>query len=138
MPDTDPFSLDELCVLSGLPKRTVRYYIQQGLVARPVGETRAARYGREQLTQLLEIQKWQRAGLSLERIAELLAGEAAGDVPPSRPRGAGTVEVWSHLVLGDGIELHVEPGRARLSPEQVRSLMGRVRDALESIRKESE
>jgi DNA-binding transcriptional MerR regulator len=138
MSDTDQFSLEELCVLSGLPKRTVRYYIQQGLVARPVGETRAARYGRDQLAQLLEIQKWQRAGLSLERIAELLQGGAVGEVPPPRPRGAGTVEVWSHLVLGDGVELHVEPGRAQLSPEQVRELMRRVRDALESIQKESE
>ena len=28
----------------------------------------------------------------------------------------------SHLYVGDGIELHIEPGRAGLSPEQVGSL----------------
>ncbi len=39
------YPLAELCVLADLPPRTVRYYIQIGLVDRPQGETRAARYG---------------------------------------------------------------------------------------------
>ena len=38
------FSLDELCTLTDLPKRTVRYYMQMGLVDRPIGETSAAHY----------------------------------------------------------------------------------------------
>ena len=62
------YSLQELAALVELPERTVRYYIQLGLVDRPEGETRAARYGERHLEQLLEIRKWQRAGLSLERI----------------------------------------------------------------------
>ena len=39
---------------------------------------------------------------------------------PPRPRAAGTVEVWSHLVVADGVELTLEPGRAGLSPEEAR------------------
>lgn len=56
--------------------------------------------------------------MSLERIGELLDGAP----PPvaARPRGAGAVEVWSHLVIADGIELTLELGRAGLTPEQVR------------------
>jgi len=115
---TRTYSLDELCTLSELPKRTVRYYIQLGLVDRPVGETRAAHYSSHHLEQLLLIRKWSQAGVSLERIRELLAGETP-PVPP-RPRGAGTVEVWSHLVVADGIEITLEPSRARLTPEQAR------------------
>ena len=116
---TRTYSLDELCTLSELPKRTVRYYIQLGLVDRPVGETRAAHYSSRQLEQLLTIRKWSEAGVSLERIRELLSGETP-PVPP-RPRASGTVEVWSHLVVADGIEITLEPSRAGLTPEQARA-----------------
>ncbi|WP_090879960.1 helix-turn-helix domain-containing protein [Nitrosovibrio sp. Nv6] len=115
------YSLAELCVFSDLPPRTVRYYVQIGLVDRPEGETRAARYGPRHLEQLLLIKKWTAAGVSLERIRELLRGEQA-PIPP-RPRAVGSVEVCSHLTVADGIEVVIEPGRAGLSPEQVRGLV---------------
>jgi DNA-binding transcriptional MerR regulator len=115
------YSIDELSSLAELPRRTVRYYIQQGLVDRPVGEKRAAYYTALHLEQLLTIRKWQHAGLSLDRIREILAGPDAGTLPPMRPRGAGTVEVWSHLVVADGLEVTLEPGRAGLSQEQTRA-----------------
>ena len=112
-------SLDEVCALVDLPRRTVRYYIQLGLVDRPVGETRAAQYGASQVEQLLKIRTWTEAGVSLERVRELLS-----DAPPpvpARPRGSGTVEVWSHQVVADGLEIALEPGRAGLTPEEVRA-----------------
>jgi DNA-binding transcriptional MerR regulator len=115
---TRTYTLDELCTLSELSKRTARYYIQLGLVDRPIGETRAAHYTSHHLEQLLQIRKWTDAGVSLERIGELLHG-ATPPVPP-RPRGAGTVEVWSHLVVAEGIEVALEPSRAGLTPEQAR------------------
>jgi len=115
------YPLAELCVLADMPPRTVRYYVQLGLVDRPEGETRAARYGARHLEQLLLIKKWTAAGVSLERIRELLQGERA-PIPP-RPRGVGSVEVCSHLMVADGVEVVIEPGRAGLSPEQVRSFV---------------
>jgi len=124
-PDPDRrFSLDELATLAGVPVRTVRYYIQVGLLARPVGEGRGAHYLGLHLDTLLRIRRFVDAGVSLERIREVLSGEPPA-VPP-RPRGPGTVEVWSHLVVADGLELHVEPGRAGLAPEQVRELFAEV------------
>ena len=50
-PPSPSYPLAELCVLVDLPPRTVRYYVQIGLVDRPQGETRAARYGAVQLEQ---------------------------------------------------------------------------------------
>ena len=85
------YSIDELAALVELPRRTVRYYIQQGLVDRPIGEKRAAYYTASHLEQLLTIRKWQNAGLSLDRIREILAGPESGVLPPVRPRGPGTV-----------------------------------------------
>lgn len=134
----DPsYSLDELCVLVELPKRTVRYYMQLGLVDRPEGLARGARYFARHLEQLLGIRKWQRAGLSLERIRELLEKPDAAAVPP-RPRGRGTVEVVSRLVVDDGVELMIDAGRAGLSPEAVRELFRRVLAAYDDVQGEEE
>ena len=57
--------------------------LQIGLVDRPQGETRAARYGSKHLEQLLLIKKWTAAGVSLERIRELLHGAPPPVPPPS-------------------------------------------------------
>lgn len=124
-PSTEPsYALTDLCVLADLPMRTVRYYVQIGLVDRPEGETRAARYSEQHLEQLLLIKKWTLAGVSLERVRELLQGDQA-PIPP-RPRSAGSVEVCSHLMVDDGIEVVIQPGRAGLSPEQVREFVSGV------------
>lgn len=121
-------SLDQLAALTETPRRTVRYYIQLGLVDRPVGETRAAYYTERHVEQLLTIRKWTEAGLPLERVRQLLEG-ADPQVPPPPPRKRGSVEVMSHLVVDDGVELVVEPGRAGLKPEEVRELFKAVLEA---------
>jgi DNA-binding transcriptional MerR regulator len=132
----EKFALDELCSLVDMPKRTIRYYIQQDLLDRPEGTKRGSYYLRRHLEQLLEIQKWQKAGLSLERIKELLAGsEGEGPLPPIRRRKPGDVEVWSHLVIQEGVELHIEPKQANLTPEQIRELSRSVMALLKTITK---
>jgi len=128
----DRFSFDELCVLADLPSRTVRYYIQRGLVDRPVGETRAAYYTRSHLDQLLTVRKWTGAGLSLERVGELMHGEA--DEPPLPRKRPGDVSVWSRLHVAEGIEIAIEPGLAALTPEQVRAFAREVMTAFRAIR----
>lgn len=117
----DRLSIDELASLTGLTARTVRYYIQQGLVSRPEGAKRGAYYERRHVEQLLLIRRWTDAGLSLDRVRELLAG--APEDPPRRSAVPGSVEVWSRVTVADGLEVHLEPGRAGLSPEQVRSFV---------------
>jgi DNA-binding transcriptional MerR regulator len=132
--DSREFTLDELCALTGLAKRTVRYYVQIGLVERPEGETRAARYGQRHLEQLLAIRRWTQDGLSLEKIRELLAG--AGQPVPSRPDRAGTIEVWSHLVVAEGVEVRLNPAMSQLSPEQVRRFFAAVTSAYRQLQQE--
>ncbi|MFN3565337.1 MAG: MerR family transcriptional regulator [Burkholderiaceae bacterium] len=131
------FSLDEIAALAELPRRTVRYYIQCGLIDRPQGVGKGAYYTQRHVEQLLLVRKWQLAGLSLERIGELLRQQAAGPLPPT-PRRPGTVEVWSHLVVAEGVELTLEPGRAGLTPEQVRALFRAVTQAYARIHESEE
>lgn len=108
-------------MLAGVTPRTVRYYIAEGLVDRPVGEKRGAHYVRRHLEQLLLIRRWTDAGLSLERVRELKAGTPEDPAP--RRAAPGSIEVWSRVTVADGLEIHVEPGRADLTPDQMRSLV---------------
>ncbi len=135
---TPRYSIDELAALAELPRRTVRYYIQQGLVDRPVGEKRAAFYTALHLEQLLTIRKWQNAGVSLDRIREILAKPEMGDLPPSRPRGHGTVEIWSHLVVTDGLEVTLEASRAGMSSEDMRVFFRGVTALYEQIKQKGQ
>lgn len=113
------YSADELATLANVPRRTLRYYIQLGLVDRPIGETRAAYYTWTHLRQLLEIRRLTEQGFSLERVQELLSGRAE---PPAAAtaRRAGSITVRSHLLLAPGVELVIDPERASLTPEQLR------------------
>lgn len=125
------FSLDELCTLTDFPKRTVRYYIQLGLVDRPIGETRSAYYLNAHLEQLLRIKKLTDAGVSLERVREVLSGEVS---PVSeRQRRPGSVDVKSHLFISPGIELQISPEQAGMTPEQVRALIKAVMVAAQKV-----
>lgn len=126
------YQLSELCALVDMPVRTVRYYVQQGLVDRPDGETRAARYGTKQLEQLQLIKKWTAAGLSLDRIGELLQGQDLN--VPERPNRRGRLEVVSRLTIDDGVELVIEPSRAGLTPEQVRTFSRSVMRLFDELR----
>lgn len=123
--------MDELCRLTGFSKRTVRYYIQLGLVSRPIGEARAAKYSREHLGQLLKIRELSTAGVSLERIREVLAGE---EVPvPPRQRRPGDVEVRSHIHIAPGIELQIAPEEAGISPERLRLFIKEIMRVVDNM-----
>ena len=129
------FSLDDLCTLSDTSKRTVRYYVQIGLMDPPIGSTKAAHYLHQHLDQLLTIRKLSEAGVSLERIREVLSGETP-PLPP-RQRQSGSVEVRSHLYIAEGVELEISPEQAGLSPEQVRTLVRSVMKAYEDLQGET-
>ncbi len=126
MKEKERFTLDELSTLASVTTRTARYYIQLGLVSKPLGSGRGAHYDKTHLEQLLQVKKWSDAGLSLDRIGELLSGQDQKPVPPARPKKPGDVQVWSHLHVADGLEVMIEPERASLSPEQVREFTRKV------------
>jgi len=128
------FNLDTLSQLTDIPVRTIRYYTQSGLIAKPKGVGRGAHYDSTHLDQLLEIKKWQAAGLSLARIQELLEGrDGEVLVPPKPPAKPGDLSVWSRIHLHDGLELHLEPQAAGLSPAQTRAFIAATLKAYQHI-----
>lgn len=133
---TQTHSLDELCAMVDLPKRTIRYYMQLGLVDRPAGETRAAQYSAAQLEQLIRVKQLASAGISLERIGEIMRGEPA-PVPPRKLR-PGDIHVRSQVFIAPGVELQIDPETAGLSPEKLREFVKSIVQQWESINERKE
>ncbi|MDR2430314.1 MAG: helix-turn-helix domain-containing protein [Puniceicoccales bacterium] len=125
------FTMEELATLAACPRRTVRYYVQSGLLEPPEGAGRAAHYTGVHLAALLQIKKLAAGGVSLERIREILRG---GDVPvPPRNRRPGEVEVRSHIFIAPGIELQIASDDTRATPEQIRAFARAAADAAQRI-----
>jgi DNA-binding transcriptional MerR regulator len=101
------YNADELADLGGVSRRTVRYYVQEGLIPAPLGVGRGRHYGRLHLERLLDVKARQEAGLSLDDIRARRAPAPAGGrpdprLPPHLPR-----TTWRRLQLAPGVELHV-------------------------------
>jgi DNA-binding transcriptional MerR regulator len=117
------YAVGDLADLGGVSRRTVRYYVQEGLLPPPLGVGRGDHYGRQHLDRLLQVKALQEAGRSLDDIRQLLddgvppAARAAVAVARPLPR-----EVWRRVTVAPGVELHVS-GDVRLpSPARLQEL----------------
>jgi DNA-binding transcriptional MerR regulator len=75
------YSIGELAAESGVTHRTIRYYVEIGLLPPPEGAGRAATYSDEHLARLQLIKRMQSARLSLDEIREQLAHTKPGAEP---------------------------------------------------------
>lgn len=105
--DEQRFSIGELADAGGVSRRTVRFYVQRGLIAAPLGVGRGAYYDAGHLAQLLAVKRRQEAGEPLGAIADSEAPE---------PLPLPETESWSRRVIVSGVELHVRAGA--LTPAQ--------------------
>ena len=76
-------SIGELAGQSGVTRRTIRYYVEIGLLPPPSGAGKAAVYGEDHLDRLSLIKKLQSMRLSLEEIRDELAGRTRSPEPDS-------------------------------------------------------
>src|SRR5262245_46397618 len=107
------FSVQELAERSGFSVRTIRYYVQQELLERPIGETRAAYYTQQHLQALAEIKRLSESGVSLEGIRAVLHGAASPTHLPVA-RKPGSVLMCSHIVIAPGVHLVIDPDQSTL------------------------
>ena len=66
------YSIQELSELTGFSRRTIRYYIQEGLLEPPAGRGRGGYYYDSHLNILSKIRQLQNQGLKLGSIAQIL------------------------------------------------------------------
>jgi DNA-binding transcriptional MerR regulator len=130
------FTLDELARLVNLDKRTIRYYVQIGLIPRPIGETKAARYGKDHLERAALVKNMREAGVSLEGISQALKDRGAA-IAPRKPRSGG-VQTRSHITVCAGVEIQISPEASELTTDQVRELIRQIAALAETFAKENE
>jgi DNA-binding transcriptional MerR regulator len=121
MADDPRYAVGDLADLGGVSRRTVRYYVQEGLLPTPHGVGRGNHYGPEHLERLLKVKSLQEGGRTLDEIRRALhhksrtPEQVAVEPPPAR-------SVWRRLTLAPGVELNVS-GEVRLpSPGRLAEL----------------
>ena len=142
-----PFKLDELASLAGTSPRTVRYYVQRGLLPAPMFRGRDTAYTREHLARLRAIRHLQGRFLPLDAIEAELARltpkelehlgartptehEAPADDATPKRQGVRSERAsrWARWELAPGLELLVAEGAtaaARDLAEEIRDLARR-------------
>lgn len=141
----ETLTVGQLADAGGVTRRAIRFYVQRGLLEPPDGKGRAAIYGQKHLNRLNRIQSMQVAGHSLDAIATLLKQQVDGTDRADRPSprkthqsvaraGVGRIktQLWSRLLLAEGIELNVDATRHSLSVEQLMALRDAVKKIIDS------
>lgn len=121
------YGIEDLAALAGVTRRTIRFYVHEGLLPAPLGRGRGRHYGPAHLERLLEVKALQERGLPLEAIR---SGPAAAAAPLERGGEGRRAAVssrsarsaWTRLEILPGIELHVEGGWRVPSPAKLRDL----------------
>lgn len=101
-------SIGELADRADVSRRTIRFYVQRGLIPPPQGGGRGAHYTEEHLERLLAVKRLQEVGIPLEVILQRLGPPEGPPAPsptdPPRPPGP---ETWRRVALAQGVELLV-------------------------------
>ena len=91
-------------------RRTIRYFVQEGLLQEPYGLGRGKHYGPEHLQRLRDIRELQKQGLSLNEVRLRLTKPSRPAMAPRRaPDLVAPVasSPWRRVELLPGVELHV-------------------------------
>ena len=142
------YTINELAQHAKVSRRTVRYYIQRGLLNPPLGKGRGSHYTSTHLKQLLCIRDQQLNGVALEEInpnqdfdlskshfastpsSTLIARDQARDTltrntqirdtHPNQSHSLPHISQWTHIHLSPEIHLNVKMGH--LNDHQVETL----------------
>jgi DNA-binding transcriptional MerR regulator len=109
----------ELAHLGGVSRRTVRFYVQEGLLPPPLGVGRGRHYRPEHLKRLLEVKALQEQGRSLSEIREAVEG---GGRAKGRPAAPPPRAHFVRLEVLPGVELNVSSAYRVPSPGRLAEL----------------
>ena len=156
-PHAQTWKLEELAQQAGVSARTVRYYVQRGLLPAPVFRGRDTVYSGEHLLKLKAIRRLQERFLPLDAIhrqlencshealcalitapdevhsptpavEQQLQASLAAPVPPQTTASPhGTSERWQRWVLAPGLELHLSESADAATRRQAETLLSAFR-----------
>lgn len=118
------YAIGDLADLAGVSRRTVRYYVQEGLLPAPLGLGRGSHYGPAHLEQLLKVKAMQEAGRTLDEIKQALSGRGEGAAREQATERHQSPErsVWRRIAIAPGVELNVSGGVRLPSPGKLHEL----------------
>ncbi len=152
--ETGQMRLSDLAEQAGIPPRTVRYYVQRGLLPAPRFRGPDTAYDEEHLIRLRAIRRLQKSFLPLDAIQVELArltsdairalAEGAEPSPLAATMGPATAQgtalaqvngasVWDRWELAPGLELHLSQAAGAPS----RALAQKLRDTAQGTTKET-
>jgi DNA-binding transcriptional MerR regulator len=113
--ETEPLDLSELSAAAGVTPRTIRYYVQQGLLPSPGTRGPGTRYERAHLDRLQLIRRLQRLHLPLAEIRKRL--EALDDdgirsalaAPPDPVAGSAALDYVRDVLARQSARMAAEP-----------------------------
>ena len=113
---SDSITLAELSEESGIPARTIRFYIARGLLDGPVKAGRGAAYTPHHLARLEKIKSLQSEGRMLSEIINLLSPAAPSEnaTPPT---------AWWQHAIGDDLLVWV---RGDVSPWRMKQIRAAI------------
>jgi len=123
------YGIKELAELGGVTRRTVRYYVQRGLLPTPLGTGRGPHYTSAHLERLIQIRQLQETGVPLAEVAARLDGIL--QTPVSAPEVSPERSTWIRFVLAEGVELHVRAGAVSFQPSQLERFVEAARQTLD-------
>ena len=121
VPDTR-YAIGDLADLGGVSRRTVRYYVQEGLIPQPLGVGRGNHYGQEHLDRLLHVKALQEAGRTLDEIRQVLDSTPTRAAALPRPASPLPRTTYRRIPLARGVEIHVSDDVRLPSPGRLQEL----------------
>ena len=106
------YTIEELGELTGYTRRTIRYYVQEGLIDPPAGRGRGGYYYDSHIQQLLQIKSFQEKGIGITAMVSLMKKETFEPVLPSR-------EVIIRYEIVPGIEVNISREMEIKEPKKV-------------------
>ena len=94
------YTIDDLCDLTGFSRRTIRYYVQEGVIDPPAGRGRGGFYYDSHLQKLQQIKSLQEKGMSLIAIGKYLNQGKIEEPELLR-------NVWAEYEIIPGLEIRV-------------------------------
>lgn len=116
---SDSRTLAELADESGIPARTVRFYIARGLLDGPVKAGRGAVYTASHLERLEKIKRLQSEGRMLSEIVHLLSGGKPG-------RSVMQPTPWLQHAIDDDVMVWVRGDVSPWRMKQIRAAIDRL------------
>jgi DNA-binding transcriptional MerR regulator len=122
-------TLAELADASGLPARTIRFYISRGLLSGPVKAGREAEYTERHLERIERIKRLQAEGRPLSQVAHVLNGPELKNAPPQPA-------AWLQYAIAKDVVVWVRAGKSPWATKNLGGLIGDFAGAVRRLEKE--